>query len=172
MMIVIIIFFFFFFFRYFFLLLLLWMISFTLVLFYAYVSHQKVMNIRSINIQVSRSIGTPAWIKSNESQPPPSGPSDPVSCECQLRNLSSYVLYEAQLSLPVPWLNLTSKEVLERTHPNLPVNMYNDVASMKWCKMLPALSTYVFSFHLFLRCFCLWKKVDCSWILIVVCLAG
>ncbi|XP_037801300.1 uncharacterized protein LOC119596195 [Penaeus monodon] len=127
--------------KYFFLLLLLWMISFTLVLFYAYVSHQKVMNIRSINIQVSRSIGTPAWIKSNESQPPPSGPSDPVSCECQLRNLSSYVLYEAQLSLPVPWLNLTSKEVLERTHPNLPVNMYNDVASMKWCKMLPALST-------------------------------
>lgn len=136
-------------FRYFSLLLLLWMVSFGLVVFYVHTFHHRVMKKHSVNIQLKPTLRKAAAepFPSNGSQgdpPAAAKPSDPVPCQCKLRNLTSRLLYEAQLSLPVSWLNLTSREVLERTHPNLPVNMYDEVVDVKWCQLLPTLNVCVF----------------------------
>ncbi|ROT65710.1 hypothetical protein C7M84_016314 [Penaeus vannamei] len=103
------------------------------------------MKKHSVNIQLKPTLRKAAAepFPSNGSQgdpPAAAKPSDPVPCQCKLRNLTSRLLYEAQLSLPVSWLNLTSREVLERTHPNLPVNMYDEVVDVKWCQLLPTLN--------------------------------
>ncbi|XP_047501900.1 uncharacterized protein LOC125047633 isoform X2 [Penaeus chinensis] len=72
-----------------------------------------------------------------ESQPPAIDAHDPVSCKCQTRPLKFREYYESQLSVTLPWLNMTSHEVLERTHPNLPINMYDDL-NAKHCHLLPS----------------------------------
>ncbi|ROT75107.1 hypothetical protein C7M84_006393 [Penaeus vannamei] len=61
---------------------------------------------------------------------------DYSSCVCSLSSMSHADVYKEQLSLVIPWLNLTTRQALERNHPNFPVNLLKSFDG-KWCSLLP-----------------------------------
>lgn len=129
------------FFRYFSSLVFLWTIGFAAVLLYAHLpAHEDAMR-HTINIRprLNTEIQAIGQFFTRESQPPATDAHDPVSCKCRLGGLKFRTYYKSQLSVTLPWLNMTSYEMLERTHPNLPINMYHDLAA-KRCHLLPSFS--------------------------------
>ncbi|XP_042858272.1 uncharacterized protein LOC122244440, partial [Penaeus japonicus] len=58
------------------------------------------------------------------------------SCDCSPSTMSNADLHEDQLSLPIPWMNLTTRRALEKRHPNFPVELISS-SDKKWCKLLP-----------------------------------
>ncbi|XP_069970324.1 uncharacterized protein [Penaeus vannamei] len=61
----------------------------------------------------------------------------PTSCACALAPLSHEELYNEYLSQPVSWMNLSTRQVLEKQHPNFPVDLLSSVGG-GWCNLLPS----------------------------------
>lgn len=59
-----------------------------------------------------------------------------TSCTCGTAPLVQSYVYEEQLSLPIPWLNLTSRQILAQRHPNFPHSLTANT-SQEWCHLLP-----------------------------------
>ncbi|ROT75108.1 hypothetical protein C7M84_006394 [Penaeus vannamei] len=70
--------------------------------------------------------------------PPPPSSADPAvsSCACRLSFLKPADIYEEQLEAFVSWANLTTRQALEKQHPNFPVNLVRSLDE-KWCHLLP-----------------------------------
>ncbi|XP_027227801.2 uncharacterized protein [Penaeus vannamei] len=123
-------------------LVLLWTIGFAAVLFYAHLSmREDVMRHAAVHIQphLNTEIQGTEEISSRESLPRSSATQDPVSCKCRLGSLKFRMFYESELSVPLPDLNITSKELLTRTHPNLPAEMFENLDT-KRCHLVPSFS--------------------------------
>ncbi|XP_037784924.1 uncharacterized protein LOC119580842 isoform X2 [Penaeus monodon] len=58
------------------------------------------------------------------------------SCPCSLSSMRYADVYEKQLSSTIPWINLTTRQALEKQHPNFPVNLLKNLDE-KWCSLLP-----------------------------------
>ncbi|XP_042877223.1 uncharacterized protein LOC122256526 [Penaeus japonicus] len=58
------------------------------------------------------------------------------SCVCAPSTMRRANVYEEQLSVPIPWANLTTRQALEKWHPNFPLKLLNG-SGKKWCKLLP-----------------------------------
>ncbi|XP_037784931.1 uncharacterized protein LOC119580848 [Penaeus monodon] len=71
-------------------------------------------------------------------QSPPSSADDPAfrSCACSLSVMSKAGVYDEQLETVVPWANLTTRQALEKQHPNFPLNLVRSF-DKKWCHLLP-----------------------------------
>ncbi|XP_042858273.1 uncharacterized protein LOC122244441, partial [Penaeus japonicus] len=63
-------------------------------------------------------------------------PSLNSSCVCAPSTMRRANVYEEQLSVPIPWANLTTRQALEKWHPNFPLKLLK-VSGKKWCKLLP-----------------------------------
>ncbi|XP_037801301.1 uncharacterized protein LOC119596197 [Penaeus monodon] len=60
-----------------------------------------------------------------------------TSCTCGLAPLQHEELYSEYLSQPVLWLNLSTRQVLEKQHPNFPLELLSNV-NRGWCDLLPS----------------------------------
>ncbi|XP_042870119.1 uncharacterized protein LOC122251934 [Penaeus japonicus] len=60
----------------------------------------------------------------------------PTSCTCKTAPLRRSHIYEEQLSLPLPWFNVTSRQFLAKRHPNFPYSLVTNT-SENWCHLMP-----------------------------------
>ncbi|XP_063607162.1 uncharacterized protein LOC134781824 [Penaeus indicus] len=79
---------------------------------------------------------SPAAPPSATQLPPSSADPDFSSCACSLSAMGKAGVYEEQLETVVPWANLTTRQALEKQHPNFPLNMVRSFKK-KWCNLLP-----------------------------------
>lgn len=63
-------------------------------------------------------------------------PIPPTSCSCSPTPDFDAKRYKKQLSLPISWLNLTSRQVLKKQHPNFPLDLLTN-SHRRWCHLMP-----------------------------------
>ncbi|XP_042858158.1 uncharacterized protein LOC122244345 [Penaeus japonicus] len=122
--------------KYFATIIILWMTSFAVVMLYTHPTlyHNTVK--RNLGVSKTAAPNLEPFL-GNHSQASVTEPKVPKPCKCKSKYTDLPPIFDSQFSLPVSWRNLTNKELLERTHPNLPINMYEN-SHTKWCQLLPA----------------------------------